>query len=128
MSSYSSGVSYSRGNGSGQGRPGVGKLVEPPSVPIGGKGGSDLQKELENALARCNLTPTEISGNGQGKVTIVLEESYSNNSSHCHLQNSNNNRTNGMKPNGGILKMSNGHHNGNGNNATPKTISFGGKY
>lgn len=92
-------------------------------------------EEIAHALlTKCHLAGDEKSngiggcsgGNGQGKISITIESTATGggkNGRNCHSYNP------GMKPNGGILKMSNGNANFPvAQNGGTKTISFGGKF
>ncbi|CAL8078650.1 unnamed protein product [Orchesella dallaii] len=112
-----------------------------PAALNGAKTEVILHRELEDALSRCNLNnsnPRDTPNNpANGKLTILVgtngvhnqcqNQSVQNGGNYCNGKCTSNGKTasqaNG-KPNGGILKMSNGSSSSSSN----KTISFGGRY
>lgn len=112
------------------GNGGGGKGPAPP-VPNGVKAEVILHRELEDALSRCNMNTCNNPSNAKMMVHHNQNQNaiIQNSSNFCNGKcTSNGNKTanqvNG-KPNGGILKMSNGSGGGTSSN---KTISFGGRY
>lgn len=137
MAAYPS--AYTRPEPSRLGFLGNGKGPAPP-VPNGVKAEVILHRELEDALSRCNINSCNGSRDpGNAKIMMAANGAHhnqcqtqsvvQNGSSYCNGKcTSNGNKTGNQangKPNGGILKMSNG---GGGGSSSNKTISFGGRY